>query len=231
MLNGFAYHKIILNSDGKPIDYIFIEINKAFEKLTGLKREEVIGKKVTEVIPEIVKMKKQQGSSTIRVWSAGCSTGEEPYSIVICFLKKLGIEFEKFDVKVIATDYDNATVEKAKEGKYEDQQFREMPKGLREKFFHERDGFFYVRDHIKSRVEFYVGDILKPEKPDNIDIIFCRNTVIYFEGETKGRLYVEFHDLLNQNGFFIMGKTETLNGPAREMFKIFNGRERIYRKE
>ncbi len=183
-----------------------------------------------DVIPELLKMKRDRGENRIRIWSAGSSTGEEAISIVICLKKKMGLEFSKYDIKVIGTDYDKNTVGKAQEGVYEEPQFREMPPEMKDKYFSLQDGKYRLKDDIRNHLEFSTGDILSSSKPRNIDIIFCRNTVIYFEQSTKARLYEEFYELLNDNGFFIMGKTETLNGPARDKFSIYNGRERIYRK-
>lgn len=177
-----------------------------------------------EIIP-LLKNKKE-----IKIWSAGCSTGEEPYSIVICFKEKLGENLENKKISIIAQDYCQDTIEKAKIGEYEEYQFREMPIEYKEKYFEKINEKYKVKEDLKKYVKFETADILR-EKPRNLDIIICRNTVIYFEAETKAKLYVDFYDILNKEGIFILGKTETINGPAREKFKVLNAKERIYKKE
>ncbi len=179
-----------------------------------------------EIIPSILK----SGKKSVKIWSAGCSSGEEACSIMICFYEELGFDLKGLDIKIIANDYDDVIIERAKLGVYEPQQFKEMPDGFIDKYFTKENDLYKVSDKIKKHIDYAEGDIIR-DHPKNLDIIFCRNTVIYFSLETKSKLYVEFYDLINNNGFFILGKTETLNGPARDLFKIFNTRERIYIKE
>lgn len=179
-----------------------------------------------EVIPKLVKSNKKN----IKIWSAGSSSGEEACSIMICFYEELGDDLKGLDIKIIANDYDDVIIERAKTGLYEAQQFKEMPSDLKDKYFSKVNDLYKVHDKIKKHVTYSKADIIR-EHPKNLDVILCRNTVIYFGIETKAKLYVEFYDLINTGGFFILGKTETLNGPAREKFKIFNTKERIYIKE
>ena len=185
-----------------------------------------------KVIPDLIKKKNEKGNKKIRIWSAGCSTGEEPLSIAICFFEALGNDLRGFEIEILGTDVDAKTIERAKEAKYEEIQFREMGPELKKKYFDDiGEGLLIPKDDIRKLTEYRVLDLFSPNKPSNFDIIFCRNTVIYFNLEAKSRLYEEFFHLLNDYGFFIMGKTEIMQGKAREMFKIFDSKERIYHKE
>lgn len=188
---------------------------------------------IKEAIPTLAGIKKENRSKTINVWSAGCSSGEEPLSIAICFYEALGKDLEGFNIKILATDRDKETIQRAQEAVYGKEQFREMPAGFKEKYFEKIDeeGFYVPKPIIKSSITYKVGDIILPIKPRNMDIIFCRNTVIYFDLKTKLELYDDFFRCLNKNGFFIMGKTEVLLGTTRECFQMFNEKERIYVKE
>ncbi|MGM5484687.1 MAG: CheR family methyltransferase [Nanobdellota archaeon] len=175
-----------------------------------------------EVIPLVGNLKRK-----VRIWSAGCSTGEEPVSIAISFLES----GEDISFSIEATDIDHGTIEKAKQGIYEENQFREMPAGLKEKYFDDLgDGRYQVKPEVSRLIEYKIGDI-HTYRPRRVDIIFCRNTVIYFNREAKARLYEDFYEVLNNDGFLVIGKTEVLQGEAREKLQILNPRERIYVKE
>ncbi len=185
---------------------------------------------IKEVIPTLTDLKKQ--TKTINIWSAGSSTGEEALSIAICFYEALGESLGGFKVKITGTDLDTDTIQKAREANYEENQFREMPNKYKEKYFDKAEGkLFAAQPLIKKIVSYKTGNIISDIKPRNIDLIFCRNTVIYFDLKAKSKLYEEFYDCLNNGGFFIMGKTEVLQGMAREKFQVFSNTERIYIKE
>lgn len=188
-----------------------------------------------EIIPYLVKIKKESSQKFIKIWSAGSSTGEEAYSIAVCFLEVLGSDLSGYKVKIQGTDYDKNTVERARNPCYDEVQFREMPVNLRDKYFDKKEtdiGSSYVPKHfVTALVDFQHGDILLPSKPVGMDIIFCRNTVIYFDIPTKSKLYEDIYKALPSKGLFIMGKTEMLMGASRELFKIYNQNERVYLKE
>jgi chemotaxis protein methyltransferase CheR len=182
------------------------------------------------VIPKLIEQKNELGQKSIRIWSAGCSTGEEPYSISMLFHEVLGSNISKYDIRIHATDYDFATVSKARLGSYEKTQFTEINPDYVTKYFDVSGDSYKIKSHIKNLVDISQGDILSKDKPKNIDLIFCRNVVIYFDKEIKEELYVDFYDALNPQGFLVIGKTETLLGPAREKFKVFSVTERVFSK-
>lgn len=183
------------------------------------------------IIPKLIEHKKSTGARSIKIWSAGCSSGEEPLSIAICFNEKLRNEINEFKITISGTDYDQEIIAKARQAYYDEHQFNETDRNIKQRYFTKTgDNRYHANSTIQSMINYGVGDILKDAMPRNTDIIFCRNTVIYFNAEAKSGLYVKFYDILNNGGFFIMGKTEFLNGPAREVFCIENSRERIYHK-
>ncbi|MFP4112052.1 MAG: CheR family methyltransferase [Candidatus Woesearchaeota archaeon] len=183
---------------------------------------------MSDIIPELIRRKKARNEKNIRIWSAGSSTGEEAYSIAICLKEVLGDDLGGFNVSITGTDYDQKTVDKAKIAKYETLQFREMPPAYLKKYFQSEESTYSPVLSLKTLVRFERGDILSNSKPKNIDIIFCRNTVIYFDSETKNNLYLDFHNVLNKDGFLIIGKTETIMGSARTLYKAYNTTERIF---
>jgi chemotaxis protein methyltransferase CheR len=184
------------------------------------------------VLPEVVKRKKLSGQKRINIWSAGCSTGEEPLSVCIMLKEFLGDSLGGFEISYKATDFDTDAVNRARRGVYEDLQFREMKQEYKEKYFSKNsDGTYEASSEIKNMISFVVADLFSMSMPHDIDILFCRNTVIYFNLESKSMLYEKFYDCISKGGFFIMGKTELLQGPAREKFKIYDSKERVYQKE
>ena len=188
-----------------------------------------------DVFPQIFKQK----SGKIRIWSAGCSDGKEAYSIAMIALKQLGEHQAANRVEIIATDIDRDCLNKGINGVYEsrpgiaqtDIEKQLMFIGTPERFFDINGDIYTVKPTVKKLVSFQYHDLISGPKKKNFDIIFCRNVVIYFKRELQEKLYMDYYNALNPGGFFIMGKTETLSGKARELFIPYNSRERIFIKK
>lgn len=162
------------------------------------------------VIPGLLKT--NQSTKKIRVWSAGCSTGEEPYSIAI-ILKE--IVPAGWDAKVIATDLDSNVVDTGKRGVYQIDRLKGVTEERKKKWFLKgagsQDGLVKVKPELQSVIEF--GQLnLMSEWPikDSIDVIFCRNVVIYFDKPTQSKLFNRYADRLPQNGHLFIGHSESL---------------------
>jgi len=159
--------------------------------------------------------------SSLRVWSAGCSSGEEPYTIAV-LLAELGVPGF-----VDATDIDRLSLERTRHAKYSDSAFSEMPVALKRRYFQDGQPAPAVRDLVNVRPH----DLTRhpPPRPP-YDLIVCRNVVIYFERQAQERLFQVFVDALAPGGVLLLGKVETLFGPARERLNLVDPRERIYIK-
>jgi len=189
-----------------------------------------------EVIPNILENKKH---GKIKVWSAGSSDGKEAYSIAMVFSEILKNKDVKNRVQIIGTDIDKDCLTVASNGVYVSkpgihQVDIEKQIGFlnNSKKYFDIDGNIYrVKPEIKELTSFRYHDLISGPKKRGFDIIFCRNVVIYFTRELQNILYKDFYNALNHGGFFIMGKTETLIGEAREMFEPFNTRERVFIKK
>jgi chemotaxis protein methyltransferase CheR len=186
---------------------------------------------IAETVMELLSEKKEKGDKSLKIWSAGCSTGEEPFSIAMILYEMLQLRIKDYNIKIVGSDISPQTIEQAKKGMYEEIQLKEAPKDYVEKYFEKKDDLYVIKPIIKDMVSFEVSDILAPFLKNNFDIIFCRNTVIYFTSELKEKLYMNFYNSLNNHGFFVMGMTESLTGLAREKFKTYNNSYRIYKKE
>lgn len=183
-----------------------------------------------EVLPAVIKAKSTMPLKSIKIWSAGCSIGVEAYSIAMLLHHILGDNLRKYSISITGTDIDKASLKQAQEGVYSETEMKDVRPAFMKKYFVQKDNQYYLIDEIKKMANFKSHDMISGPKMRGFDIIFCRNVTIYFEKELQEKLYMNFYEGLNDNGFFVMGKTETLIGPSKDHFKPFNAKERIYSK-
>jgi chemotaxis protein methyltransferase CheR len=183
-----------------------------------------------KVIPALM----DQGEDGVRVWSAGCATGEEPYSIAILmhqYATASGTAKRFESVSILGTDIDSLCLDHAARAVYQETALGDTPVDLREKYFREESGFVTVLPEARLPVTFKSSDLLAFKAPiERPHLILCRNVVIYFERAAQDALLAHFHDTLEPGGFLVLGKVETLLGAARSLFTPVNARERIFRK-
>ncbi|MEN2766180.1 CheR family methyltransferase [Ornithinibacillus xuwenensis] len=165
------------------------------------------------IIPLIKKDKKD-----ITVWSAACSTGEEPYSISL-LLKEF---YPDLNAKIIATDIDDRVLEKANKGIYLEQALKELPKELKAKYFKQVGSQFQVDPTLKRKIQFKKHNLLEDKYPQNVDLIICRNVLIYFTDDAKDKIYHDFANSLNTNGVLFVGSTEQIFSPHKYGFKLLD---------
>lgn len=162
---------------------------------------------VSNIVPDLIKA----GRRSIKVLSAPCSTGEEPYTIAI-LLKDAGL-FDKVQIDIIATDINSDVVALAKKGEYRQASFRGVPASFM-KNFDLKDQTYFLKDDIKRHVRFTVSNITAPTFATfigKVDVVFCRNVLIYFDMDGKQRAIKNFHNMLNDPGYLCLGHSETLN--------------------
>jgi len=157
----------------------------------------------------------------LRIWSAGCASGEEPYTIAVLALETLGERAAR--VVIDATDIDRLSLERTQQAKYPDAAFTEMPVQLKLRYFRDDQPLPIVRELVQVRAH----DLMREPPPRPLyHLIVCRNVVIYFERQAQERLFKVFAP----GGVLLLGKVETLFGPARERLRLVDPRERIYTK-
>jgi chemotaxis protein methyltransferase CheR len=169
----------------------------------------------------------------IRVWSAGCSSGEEPYSLGILIHRHAtenggpGLE----SVSIVGTDIDTDCLGEAERAVYTESALGDTPADLREKYFPQIAGLRAMLPEVRQLVRFEVRDLLHFQPPfEEAHLIVCRNVIIYLERAAQDALFAHFHRTLAPGGFLVLGKVETLLGDARGLFSPVNARERIFRK-
>lgn len=165
-----------------------------------------------EVFPQLI----QRFGNNLKIWSAACSTGDEPYSLVMALSKHVPLN----QIKVIATDIDKQVLDKARVGLYNEKSIVSVPDDLKKKYFKKIGNSYQISDEIKKRVEFKEHNLLKDPYPTGCHLIVCRNVVIYFTEEAKDDIYKKFNNSLVKDGVLFIGSTE----------QIMNYKELNYRR-
>lgn len=161
-----------------------------------------------KAIPEIVAA--NAPGDSIRAWSAGCATGEEAYTIAMIMAEELGIDHYRERVKIYATDVDEEALNTARHAVYNERQVESVPPDLLDKYFEEVDGLFFVRKDLRRNVIFGRHDLINDPPISRIDLLSCRNTLMYLNSDTQARVLAQLHFALNEGGFLLLGRAETL---------------------
>jgi chemotaxis methyl-accepting protein methylase len=226
-VHTYADYARVLDSDAaeydRLLDALTINVTKLFRNW------DVYASMAKSVVPALF----HREQPSIRVWSAGCSSGEEPYSLAILFHRYAslnGMLAQIGRVSVLGTDIDRKCLTAAARGQFEEADFEDTPDELRSRYFAPAAPFT-VAQSIRDLVRFESRDLLRQPPPSGQhDLIVCRNVLIYFDRETQERLFETFHAALAPNGFLVLGKVETLLGKSRSRFAPVDARERIFRR-
>ncbi|MFD5720222.1 CheR family methyltransferase [Streptomyces sp. NPDC127036] len=180
-----------------------------------------------EVVPEVLA---QLGDDEeIRVWSAGCSSGEEAYSLAIMFAETLGVDEALNRVKIYGTDVDEEALREARAGLYPAKALEPLAPELRDKYFEANGARFSFRSDLRRRVIFGRHDITRDAPISRLDLLVCRNTLMYFNVEAQTQIVDRFHFALRESGFLFLGKAELLLNDA-DRFDVVSMRQRIFRR-
>ncbi len=173
-----------------------------------------------KILPEIIKAKKKNlnDKASLRIWSAGCSTGEEPYTLAI-LIREVIKDLDNWDIEIYATDASTEALQRAKEGLYKENSIKHMSKEYRTKYFKEIENpeqnhhyamQYALHKSIKQMVLFDYLNLIEDNFPWGFDIIFCRNVIIYFELKTTIKVMNKLHSCLADNGYLFVGYSESL---------------------
>jgi chemotaxis methyl-accepting protein methylase len=227
-VNTYGEYARVLDTDASEydrlLDALTINVTKLFRNWDTYRAV------ATHVVPALW----SAPLSTIRVWSAGCSSGHEPYSLAVLFhrhaeqlheLHRLG------RVDILGSDIDRRSLAAARQGAFAEADFADTPAELRTRYF-SASAPFSVAAPVKNMVRFEDRDLLREKAPRGpMHLIACRNVLIYFDRDTQTRLFEAFHDALAPGGFLLLGKVETILGPSRANFVAIDARERIFRRK
>jgi two-component system CheB/CheR fusion protein len=163
-----------------------------------------------EIVPRILKAKTP--NSTIRMWSAGCASGEEAYSLVMMMAEAMGMEACRRHLKIYATDVDEEDLERARRGSYKAEALEPIPLEIREKYFERSNsnGRYVFRRDLRRTLVFGRHDLMHDAPISRLDLLLCRNTLIYFNREAQDRIVARFHFALKDDGYIFLGRAETM---------------------
>ena len=183
-------------------------------------------------VREIIKKKELEGRRVIRFWSAGCSYGEEAYSLAIILKEELGEKIDKFIVRVMATDINKEALKVAKEGEYKVSSLKNLEKRILEKYFVPTNNphCYRVREEIKEIVRFSEHNLLIDAPLKFMDVVFCRNVKIYFDTLQSEEVLLKLYNSLREGGFLVLGATEIMPFSLRELFSPLKGYYGIFKR-
>ena len=228
-VRSYAEYLRVLINDPKEYEELFNTLTINVSEF--LRNPEMFESFKNLVLKPLIEEKKKYNIHAIKIWSAGCAGGEEPYSIAMLFKEIMEHELTKFPVTIYATDIDRDSLDGARRAEYEHGSVENVSKYLLAKYFEITDSNTYkLKKDVKELVRFQYHNLVADKPPAKFDIIFCRNVMIYFNREMQDRLYRRFYGALNPGGFLITGKVEMLPPDIQKMFRRVNARERIYQR-
>ena len=184
---------------------------------------------ITEILPEA--MLRNGRTGPLAIWCAGCASGEEPYSIVI-LAREAGMDPDT-DLRVYASDISRRMLQRARQGTYREASFRETEPALRERYFEEKDGHWKICDEVKKRVDFIHLNLMDRSKVallGTMDVILCRNVLIYFDLESKRHVISTFENKLRPGGHLLLGHSESLINLSTSLDLRHLKNDLVYRK-
>lgn len=190
-----------------------------------------------QVLPELLIQKSNESSPSLRIWSAGCASGEEPYSIAILIQELLRKEEMAMDVRIFATDINQSVLKSARKGRFTEFQLYNVTLGILNRYFNWIKGDYYLDQQIKEMVSFSHYDIIDPKTyvpPEsvfgNFDIVLCRNVLIYFQNDRQAIIFNKLFRSLSSHGYLVLGEAERLPETYQYQFKKNTDYCHIYRK-
>ncbi len=186
------------------------------------------------VLSEAVARQRKLGQKRLRIWSAGCSTGEEPYTIAMQLSEVLRGELGAWDVRITANDLSEGVLASAKAGVYTEYSLRTTPGELVKRYFDHDDGKYGVKPDLKRLISFgqiNLSDRAQLKRVERSHIVFCRNVIIYFDDPMKKQVIASFYDNLLPGGYLLIGHSESLHNISRAFKPTHYPGAIIYRKE
>lgn len=182
------------------------------------------------ILPTLAREASAKAVPEIRIWSAGCSSGEEPYSLAMLALEAAAAVRPKPAVHIVASDLDAVILAKAQEGRYPEASLAAVSGARRAAYFQADGAQWAVGPKLRECIVFRRHNLFDDPPPSGLDLVLCRNVMIYFSRDLQQKLLRGFHAALRPGGFFMTGKTETVLGPVRSIWKPVSARARAFQK-
>jgi chemotaxis protein methyltransferase CheR len=229
-LNLHTYRQYTRHLDSDPEEYAKL-LDALTINVTDFFRDPTVYKMFREqIIPSILKEKSRTRHRIIRVWSAGCATGEEPYSLAMAFLTEMAGNERGLMLSVAGTDLDPHVLEYAQHAEYDTAKLSHIPRADQSRFVVVKGDRFRIAPEVTKHVKFKRLNLFEDEPIHMVDVIFCRNVFIYFTREQQAKALGVFASSLTRGGYLVLGRSEKMAPSVSAVFELVNGRERIYRK-
>lgn len=184
-----------------------------------------------QVLPAILELKRSRRQRILRVWSAGCATGEEPYSLAMSLLDSMErAGADTMIPTVIGTDIDRTALATAKRAEYPLRQLAHIPQQDQVRYLDVGEDTFHLKPRVRDIVRFQYLNLFESAPIHGVDVVFCRNVFIYFNKTDQERLIRTFWDSLTRGGYLVLGRSERLSPEVAGAFEMVDGRQRTYRK-
>jgi len=181
-------------------------------------------------VPALIDEKTGAGHGVVRAWSAGCSTGEEAYSMAMMIDRAVSRVSPNTHIEVFGTDVSEDSCRTARKGVYCSEKIESLPDDIRDGYFEKEGRSWRVTTRLRSLVRFAAHDLFTSSPYSHLDLIMCRNVMIHFEHEVRDEVIANFHRSLHDRGLLVLGKSEALTGPLENLFELIEPRYKIYRK-
>ena len=216
-----------------------LELNKLFEQVTtnetsffrDLKQLEAFR---DNVLKEKLDQQRAAGKLELNIWSAGCSSGEEPYTLSMMLHEVLRMEIARWKITITAVDLSPAMIEHARKGVYKDYAFKTTPDGIKSRYFTQEGDAWKIKPPVTRLVNFQQMNLNEPamlKRVPRSHIVFCRNVIIYFDADMKKRVVSSFYDNLLPGGYMILGHSETLHKISGTFKPVYHPGAIAYKKE
>ena len=181
------------------------------------------------VFPDLVSKKSTADETTsLRIWSAGCATGQETYSAAIALDEAVRAMDASVNIDVYGTDIDTGSLSVAQKGQYKPELFAGMNRERIDRYF---DSQSCIEPSIRKHIHFLRHDLVLDEPLKDVDMVLCRNVAIYFSRQLQDRLFMNFYRCLRKGGYLFLGKAESLFGEIGKKFTVINSTWKIYQKQ
>jgi chemotaxis protein methyltransferase CheR len=182
------------------------------------------------IIPSILERKRDAGEKELNIWSAGCATGEEAYSMAIMLKHYFKGPVNSMEVSILGTDVNESFLDQARKGIYSPARLEEVMDEIKKRYFRKQEENFELVPKIRGMAVFEKQDILEALPSQRMDMILCRNLLIYLSKKIQGKIFRKFYHTLRPEGFLVLGKTESMLEPAKHGFSSIFPRERVYQR-
>jgi two-component system CheB/CheR fusion protein len=182
------------------------------------------------ILPDLVRKRKAASEGTIRVWCAGCGAGEEAYSVAILLFETLKGSIRRNNVTIFATDVDPSSVAKSRAGIYSAESIKNLTSATLERYF-SFDGSYHIRDFIKNLICFGKHDLLSNPPISRIDLLSCRNVLIYLDKEGQSAVLKKLRYALRPGGYLVLGKSESLSQQVTNSFCVVDRACKVFQRK